>query len=122
MLNAGVYALRHDAPHWNAGQTYMGRFLETGRLLGDQISLNLPVCLDDLKAELLPAYCNWLAIKSRPMFNGARGRFVEPYLPHVPIGIVHLTGFDRMRMDPAVTVDVRNMDGTTSPRSLRFPG
>lgn len=122
VLNAGVYALRHDAPHWAGWERYMGKFLGTGRLIGDQISLNLSVYREGLALELLPAYCNWLAIKSMPKFDKAAGRFVEPYLPHLPIGVLHLTCFDEMREDPSVTVEVENTDGTKERRSLRFQG
>ena len=47
--------------------------------------------LDDLKVEILPAYCNWFLIDNLK-YDQKNSTFVEPYLPNHKIGIIHLAG------------------------------
>lgn len=104
MLNAGVYALHRDAPHWEAWDEALRRGLRqaTETYMADQAALNLVVHRGALfdRTELLPAWCNWTCHYGLPAWDAAAERFVEPYLPHHPIGILHLSGVkhDRVRL------------------------
>lgn len=120
LLNTGAWALPAGAPHWDAWKRTMRRFLDTGRVYGDQISLNAAVYGETLALEVLPALCNWLVFQARPLWDPVAQRFVEPYLPHAPIGIIHLASEDAMRADPTATVPVTCTDGTIIKRSLRY--
>jgi hypothetical protein len=117
ILNAGVFALRRDAPHWRAwGECYQ-RTLDRSRRDGaDQVSLNRIGHAGDLPVERLPATCNWLASKARPRWDPAARRLVEPYLPHAPIGILHLTGSSK-----DAVYDLSSLDGSVVRRTLRYP-
>ena len=104
ILNAGVFALRGDAPHWRLwSENYayaLKRFHISPRayegnisfFLADQTSLNRAVFVQGAPATLLPAYCNWFCGKGTPMFDNARNLVIEPHEPHRPLGIVHLAG------------------------------
>jgi hypothetical protein len=93
-LNAGVFALSWAAPHWQRWADCLGMALQrTCDLFTDQVALNYAVYRCGLfeQTELLPAWCNWTCHAGLRAWDPARGRLVEPYLPHTPIGVLHLT-------------------------------
>jgi len=104
ILNAGVFALKGDAPHWRLWSDNYARALKRFRLgprayrgnisffLSDQTSLNRAVFVQGAPATLLPAYCNWFCGKGTPVFDARKNLVVEPHEPHRPLGIVHLAG------------------------------
>lgn len=104
ILNAGVFALRGDAPHWRLWSEnyayalkrfHIGPRAYQGNIsffLADQTSLNRAVFAQGAPATLLPAYCNWFCGKGTPMFDSARNLVIEPHEPHRPLGIIHLAG------------------------------
>jgi hypothetical protein len=96
MLNCGVFALHHDAPHWDAWARIMTLALRRARFFFvEQTALNYAIFAEHLPAELLPAYCNWMPGDAAPAFDPERGLFVEPFAPHQPIGIMHLAGAEQ---------------------------
>ena len=121
-INAGVFAMRADAPHWGRWQDLIRQALSKPRaniFTAEQLTMGMLIYLEGYTAERLPSLCNWLA-DTKPLFDPVQGRFIEPYLPHQPIGIIHLSGYDSMRVDPGVTTDIKCLDGTVQPMSLRF--
>ncbi|MDE2229180.1 MAG: hypothetical protein KGL11_09090 [Alphaproteobacteria bacterium] len=104
ILNAGVFALKGDAPHWRLWSENYARALKRFRLgprtykgnisffLSDQTSLNRAVFVQGAPATLLPAYCNWFCGKGTPMFDAKKTLVVEPHEPHRKLGIIHLAG------------------------------
>ena len=69
--------------------------------------------------ELLPAWTHWLC-GFKPLWNRETKQFVEPMLPHEPLGILHLSGFDEMRLDRSLTTDFKTTDGETVEMSYRY--
>lgn len=119
-FNAGVFALRRDAPHWEAWRIRLGECLRRGRVFtSDQLALGIVVHADGLPAELMPETCNYMG----PLWtcDPKACVLVERYLPNAPVGIVHLAGYDSMRRDLALTAPVRTTDGRELRRSLRRP-
>ncbi|WP_019503038.1 glycosyltransferase [Pseudanabaena sp. PCC 6802] len=95
MLNAGVFALRCDAPHWQIWESLLRQGLQNcANFLTDQFALNFAIYEHGLLAqtEFLPGWCNWLLLHGLPMLDSTTYNLVETYLPHVPIGILHLAG------------------------------
>jgi len=118
-LNAGAYALRADAPHWEAFQRWQRRVLRKGRIFtSDQLAMAGAVYLDGLPVELLPEWCNYTGPWR---FDPESGELVEYYVPYRRLGVVHLAGEDAMRADPTVTTVVRDLDGGEHRLSLRRP-
>ncbi len=116
-INAGVFALHKDAPHWELWAEYLAEGLQQhAGLMTDQIALNRLVYGTDLfdKTEMLPALCNWSCNFGLPVWDKDRGYFVEPYLPHGAIGILHMTGHKHDLVKLATT------DGDTIEISLRY--
>ncbi|MFQ6017090.1 MAG: glycosyl transferase [Kiloniellaceae bacterium] len=121
-LNTGVFALHREAPHWQAWADWMERVAPRSRVYGiDQLTVAMTVYRDGLQVELLPAWCNWLCVRAMPMIDARSGRLIEPYLPHHPIGVVHLAGLDALRTDATNTVRLKRTDGGAEDRPLRFP-
>jgi SAM-dependent methyltransferase/predicted O-methyltransferase YrrM len=116
-INAGVFALHKDAPHWEIWAEYLGQGLQQHvSLMTDQIALNRLVYGTELfdKTEILPAWCNWSCNFGLPVWDKQQACFVEPYLPHQSIGILHLTGHKHDAVKLATT------NGNTVETSLRY--
>ncbi|MGA0394210.1 MAG: hypothetical protein ACO3MW_09155, partial [Rhodospirillales bacterium] len=106
ILNAGVFALSHDAPHWSLWADAIKRALHRKTLwprkgwpylhfkLVEQTAINHVVFGDKAPAALLPATCNWFCALAAPMVDVQSGLLVEPNEPFHPLGIVHLAGED----------------------------
>jgi hypothetical protein len=118
-LNSGVFALRRDAPHWDAWRSRQGQVLRKGRIFtSDQLGLGLAVYVDGMPVELAPELCNYMG----PYWACSADEriLVERYIPNSPVGIVHMAGYDEMRRDPGATVPIQTLDGRTVNRSLRY--
>ncbi|MGB3267261.1 MAG: TylF/MycF/NovP-related O-methyltransferase [Microcoleus sp.] len=116
-INAGIFALQKDAPHWELWAEYLGEGLQRHvSLMTDQIALNRLVYGTQMfdKTEMLPARCNWSCNFGLPVWDKQRACFVEPYLPHGAIGILHITGHKHDLVKLATT------DGSQIEISLRY--
>ncbi len=121
VLNAGVFCLHADAPHWEIWQNLILRALDHGKVFtAEQLTLGMCVHLEGQPVELLPAWCNWLC-EVPPLWDTERSRFVEPFLPRHEIGIVHLSGRNAMRVDRGVTDTFLTPQKTSVTLSLRAP-
>lgn len=91
LLNAGVYALRADSPHWEIWEDSLrkARFTRPSSL-SDQVPLNHAYYTSNFPVEFLPAWCNWMCNVRLPALDEQTGELVEPNLPHHPISILHL--------------------------------
>jgi hypothetical protein len=117
IVNSGVFALAHDAPHWDAWARVMTQVLRrTHFFFAEQTALNYVIFAERLPVNFLPAYCNWMPGDAAPAFDARRGLFVEPYAPHEVIGIMHLAG--REQKNHLFTV--QRLDGGTVVTSLRY--
>lgn len=121
-INAGVFAMAGNAPHWTRWQELIKQGLANPRaniFTAEQLTMGMMIYLEGYSAERLPSLCNWLA-DTKPLFDTVQRRFIEPYLPHQPIGILHLSGYDSMRADKSVQTEIKCLDGTVQNMSLRF--
>ena len=116
-LNCGVFALHHDAPHWDAWARVIARVAQRTRFFYiEQTALNYVIFAEGLPANLLPAYCNWMPGDATPAFDAAHGRFVEPYAPHEVIGVMHLAG----EAQKSHIFRLHRLDGGEVETSLRY--
>jgi hypothetical protein len=115
--NAGVFALRADAPHWEAWARTLDRVLQRTQFVpAGQIALNHMIYAERLPVDFLPCYCNWMPGDAAPVFDAARGLFVEPHTPHEVIGVMHLAGAEQK--SKVFRLDC--LEGGTVETSLRF--
>jgi hypothetical protein len=76
MLNAGVFALHRDAPHWSAWREGLESALQRSvSLYVDQVVLNAVVYRQLFaQTELLPAWCNWAWHHGQPAWDRRQQR------------------------------------------------
>tara|TARA_Y100000389_G_C17355274_1_gene460700 strand:- start:102 stop:1004 length:903 start_codon:yes stop_codon:yes gene_type:complete len=121
-LNAGVFALEFNAPHWEIWRKNLEKSLKSGKVWGsDQIALNVAIYHDNLAVEILPAYCNWTQVGNMK-YDNKRNTLVEPYLPNHEIGIVHFAGKDNDKIlkDKNFISKIETVDGDIINKKLRF--
>ncbi len=117
-LNAGVFALSRMAPHWPRLQYWQGVALRHGKIFSSgQLAIALTSYHEGHTTALMPAGCNYLGPWQ---LDPQTGLLCEVIFPHKPVGIVHLAGYDAMRLDPTVTLDVPDRMGGTHALNLRF--
>jgi len=121
-LNAGVFALEANAPHWIVWRKNLEKSLKSGKVWGsDQIALNITIYHDNLPVEILPAYCNWTNVGTMK-YDKERETLVEPYLPNHEIGIVHFAGKDNQEIfkDKNFLTKIETLDGEIIEKKLRY--
>ncbi len=85
----------------------------------------MSVYIDEVETEFLPINCNWIASNLLPKFDENKSKFVEPFLPNLPIGIMHLAagiwrdGKD-MRIDKSIKIDIETLNKNKISKSLRY--
>ena len=85
----------------------------------------MSVYIDNVETEFLPLNCNWIASNLLPKFDENNNKFVEPYLPNITIGIMHLAagiwsnGKD-MRADKSIKIDLETLNRNRVSKSLRY--
>lgn len=120
VLLAGAFALRADAPHWRRWQELVIRAVKHGKVFtAEQVSLGVMCYAEGYEFEILPAWTHWLC-EFKPHVDDD-GAFVEPFLPHQRIGILHMSGWDNMRLNRALTTSFKTLAGGEVQRSFRYP-
>ena len=120
-LNGGVFSIGSNSNIWKSFQKNIELASKKGRIFGtDQVALIMMIHEDGFKAEYLPAYVNWLCEFNLPYYNKINNKFIEPYLPHHPIGLIHLAGLDDLRTNKEILYKINALDGKTIEMSLRF--
>ena len=120
-LNAGAFAINNNSELWKIIQNNIKKASNKGRIFGtDQVALALSVYRDKIPVEFLPAYTNWMCEFHLPHFNIDTKKFVEPYLPHHPLGLVHLAGLDSIRQDKDILSKIYDLNNKTQLMSLRY--
>lgn len=122
VLNAGSFALRADAPHWERWQNLLLEALKKGKIFtAEQLTLGLITYLEEFPVEILPAWTQWLC-ENKPLWDSERSLFVETFLPHEVIGIIHVSGYDKMRVDRLERTEVITMGGEIIEKTFRYMG
>ncbi len=121
VLLAGAFCMHKDAPHWKRWQELVVQAIGKGKVFtAEQVSLGKMCYLENYEFEILPGWSHWLC-EFKPLWDEQKGCFVEPFLPHNELGILHLSGFDEMRVNRSVTTDFKTLGGGTVEMSYRYP-
>ncbi len=125
-INIGVFSLEKNSNGWNLWQNNLSKTLKAGNIFGSEgLAINISVYIDDLETEFLPLNCNWITSNLLPKYDEQNKTFVEPFLPHYNIGIMHLAagiwknGKD-MRLDKSVEIEIENLSNKKILKSLRY--
>ncbi|NJO38277.1 MAG: hypothetical protein HC871_12585 [Rhizobiales bacterium] len=117
-INSGAFALRADAPHWQAWQRhYQTAVTRAGRANLDQHALMATLSLDGLPACLLNSSHNWICARSQPLWDDERQVFCRPLPPFEPISVLHLAGRRKERVHA-----IRTLDGGVRAMPLSYAG
>lgn len=116
-LNAGIFAIATDAPHWQKWQDCYQRAIDkSGNVVPhDQFALNDAIYSYSLPADFLPATCNWICDRGPPLLDEESGKFCAPYPPYQRISIMHLAGPAKGRK-----YRVKTRAGSEVERSFRY--
>lgn len=121
VLLAGTFCLHKDAPHWERWQELVKIAVKRGKVFtAEQLSLGILCYKEGYEFELLPGWSHWLC-EFKPLWDAEKSKWVEPFLPHHELGILHLSGFDEMRVNRAVTTDYKTLQGDVVEKSYRYP-
>ncbi len=121
VLLAGMFALRADAPHWARWQDLVKVAMTRGKVFtAEQLCLGKMCYQEDFTYEILPAYTHWLC-EYKPRWDEQGQCFVEPSLPHEKIGVLHISGFDEMRLDRAERTTFKTLSDKELSYSYRYP-
>ena len=125
-INIGVFSLEKNSEGWSVWQNNLSKTLKAGNIFGSEgLAINMSVYIDDLKTEFLPLNCNWITSNLLPKYDENQKTFVEPYLPNLKIGIMHLAagiwkdGKD-MRVDKNIEIEIETLNNQKINKSLRF--
>lgn len=121
VLLAGMFALRADAPHWKRWQELMKTALKKGKVFtAEQLSLGVLCYLEKFPMNILPSWTHWLC-EFKPLWNEETGKFVEPYMPYNELGVLHLSGWDDMRVNRSLTTNFKTLNDNEIQKSYRYP-
>ena len=125
-INIGAFSLEKNSPIWSTWQKNLYQTLKSGDIFGsEQLAINMSVYIDEVDTEFLPLNCNWLTSNLLPKFDEKNNTFVEPYLPHYKIGIIHLAAGiwknnKDMRLNKDIEIEIETLEGKILNKSLRF--
>ncbi len=125
-INIGVFSLEKNSPCWKIWQDILKKALSSGKIFGSEgLAINIAVYVKNIPDEFLPLNCNWIASNILPKFDVEKNTFVEPYLPHNKIGIMHLAagiwlGNKDMRTNKDIKIKIETISGKKIEKSLRF--
>jgi len=125
-LNIGVFSLEKKSKCWNLWQEILRKALSSGGIFGSEgLAINIAVYDKNADVEFLPLTCNWIASNLLPKYDEKRKSFVEPFLPHNKIGIMHLAAGiwnDKrdMRVDKSVKISIKTTEDKSLLKSLRY--
>tara|TARA_Y100000590_G_scaffold134767_1_gene154176 strand:- start:3455 stop:4369 length:915 start_codon:yes stop_codon:yes gene_type:complete len=125
-INIGVFSLEKNSKNWNLWQEILTKALKSGGIFGSEgLAMNIAIYDRDAEVEFLPISCNWIASNVLPKFDEDKESFVEPYLPHNKIGIMHLAAGiwkdnKDMRTNKDVKILIKSVKGKHLQKSLRY--
>jgi hypothetical protein len=92
ILNSGAFAARRTSATWGLWAQLCQRAMSRGPTKhSEQAALNAALYRQNgVPFHPLPASCNWICPLSRPLWDSESNQFVEPVLPHEPLGLIHL--------------------------------
>tara|TARA_S200000501_G_C20852404_1_gene756249 strand:+ start:495 stop:1421 length:927 start_codon:yes stop_codon:yes gene_type:complete len=125
-INIGVFSLEKNSKCWDVWQKNLKKTLSKGKIFGSEgLAINIAVYYDNVDVEFLPLKCNWITSHLMPKYNEKKDIFVEPFLPHDEIGIIHLAaGIWKdnrdMRLNKDIKINIKTTEGKEIQKSLRF--
>tara|TARA_B100001059_G_C17772909_1_gene549506 strand:+ start:405 stop:1307 length:903 start_codon:yes stop_codon:yes gene_type:complete len=119
-LNAGVFGISSDSPHWKRLRYWQKIFLNNPRVrifTTTQLALGIISYYEKLPFEALPDICNYMGPYR---WSKKLNLFIDLYAPYHPVGIIHLVSQEQMRIDKEHKIDVYDEEDKIIQMSLRY--
>lgn len=117
-INSGVFAMRGDAPHWEAWRRRFQQAIDAvDRVTIDQFGFSAIVHLDALPIRYMPSTYNWICHRSIPLWDAREQVFRASRAPHLPIEVLHLAGPATIKKN---VFTVPTMDGRSTQMGFRY--
>jgi len=119
-LNAGVFGINSQSPHWDRLRYWQEKLLKNPRVrifTTTQQALGVICYHEKLAFEALPDICNYMGPYR---WSKQLNLFIDYYAPYEAVSIVHMVGQDEMRSDKKHTIDICDEDDNLIKMSLRY--
>lgn len=119
-LNAGIFALRTNAPHWKKLKIWQKKLLNNPRIRifsTTQLALGIISYHEKMPFEPLPEICNYMGPYR---WSSKLNLFTHIYAPYEPISIIHMAGLKEIRENRLHTIEVIDENDNIINTSLRF--
>ncbi len=119
-LNAGIFALKQNAPHWERFRAWQDLILKgkRGRVFtATQLAFGVCIYEEKLPYEAIPDICNYMG----PFrFNEDSNEFVDYFAPYDSVSIIHMAGYDAIRESINNKIEIINLKDESIKKSLRY--
>ena len=119
-LNAGIFAIAKDAPHWERLR-YWQKFLINNKRIRlfttTQLALGIISYHEELAYEALPEICNYMGPYR---WSTDLNLFIDYYAPYEVVSIIHMVAQDKMRDNKKHQIKVLDENDNFIQKSLRY--
>tara|TARA_B100001057_G_scaffold133119_1_gene132560 strand:+ start:1603 stop:2499 length:897 start_codon:yes stop_codon:yes gene_type:complete len=119
-LNAGIFAIAKNAPHWDRLRYWQQILIKNNRIslfTTTQLALGIVSYHEELGYEALPEICNYMGPYR---WSTELNLFVDYYAPYEAVSIIHMVAQDEMRDNKKHQIKIIDENDNLIKRSLRY--
>lgn len=119
-LNAGVFAIANNAPHWKRFRHWQKKLIKNKKIrlfTTTQLAIGIVSYYEKLAFEALPEICNYMGPYR---WSNDTNLFVDYYAPYDAVSIMHLVAQDEMRDNSKYLIKMLDENDNVIKKSLRF--
>jgi len=119
-LNAGIFAIAKNAPHWDRLRYWQQILIKDNRIslfTTTQLALGIISYHEELGYEALPEICNYMGPYR---WSTDLNLFVDYYAPYEVVSIIHMVAQDEMRDNRKHRIKIIDERDKIIERSLRY--
>ena len=119
-LNAGIFAIAKNAPHWDRLRYWQQVLIKNHQIslfTTTQLALGIISYYEELGYEALPEICNYMGPYR---WSTELNLFVDYYAPYEAVSIIHMVAQDEMRDNKKHQIKIIDENDNLIERSLRY--
>jgi len=119
-LNAGIFAISKNAPHWDRLRYWQQILIKDNRVslfTTTQLALGIITYHEKLGYEALPEICNYMGPYR---WSSDLNLFVDYYAPYEAVSIIHMVAQDEMRVNKKHQIKIIDEKDNSIEKSLRY--
>jgi|TARA_B100002019_G_C21239735_1_gene584812 hypothetical protein len=119
-LNAGIFAIANNAPHWNRLRYWQSILVKNRNIrlfTTTQLALGIISYYEKLGFEAMPETCNYMGPYR---WSANLNLFIDYYAPYDPVSIMHMAAQDKMRDDKTHKIKIIDENDNFIEKSLRY--